>query len=165
MSKKTWEQGNGAEVGFVESCKKNGIFCVPSSRQENMMGHFDFRMLPSEKSPISLGIKVEVKSAKRLRRHDTDINYDVIYVEFLNVNGDKGWLYGQADYFAFQRPVGFCLVKKQKLIGVAEALITKEWANKPTLYKSYKRYDRPAERVGLILFSDVSNFSDNVLLT
>lgn len=44
----------------------------------------------------------DVKAAKKTNRSDLLPNYDIHWIELRNVHGDKGWLFGQADYIAFE---------------------------------------------------------------
>lgn len=77
-----------------------------ATKEENIYKHIDI---------IVDGIKVDVKGMKRLNREDANVNPDIHYVEFQNVRGDKGWLYGEADYIAFEQPDYFIMVDRKKL--------------------------------------------------
>jgi hypothetical protein len=54
------------------------------------------------------GYKIDVKAIKK---NDENIHF----VEFKNVQGNKGWLYGDADGFAFETKDYWVEVKKEKL--------------------------------------------------
>lgn len=148
---KCLEMGKNAESMFVELCRQHNIQCFSSSKEEDMYEHIDF-FISYNKSPK---LSVEVKSAKKLSRHDDEVDFNLIYVEFKNVRGNPGWLYGKADYIAFQQKNCFLLVKRKKLIDIAETRVTMNFTSKPTLYKSYRRKDRPNEHVGLIHINDI----------
>ena len=71
--------------------------------------------LPTEKEDYSEhwdvkvnGIKIDVKAIKK-------DNENIHYVEFKNVLGKKGWLYGDADGFAFETKDYWIEVKKEDL--------------------------------------------------
>ena len=65
------------------------------------------------------------------------------YIEIKNVNGDKGWLYGQADYFAFELDDYWVLVKNTVLRDfIADKCKAKEICERPELYKLYTRNGR-----------------------
>lgn len=165
MSDQTKQQGQNAEDRFVKVSKQNGLYTEKSSKSADMFAHYDYFLLPNSSTPLFLGIKVEVKSAKRMKRSDNNVNYDILYVEFRNVNGELGWLYGEADYVAFEQSNGFLMIKRKNLVDIAENRVKMTFTNRPTLYKSYKRFDRPNEHVGLISVSDVFGLECNVFLS
>jgi len=71
---------------------------------------------------------------------------DEIWVEFKNVSGDTGWLYGDAKIIAFEMPEagGFSVVNRDELAFFCEKHVSKEVAkNKDDAYlKLYTRKDR-----------------------
>lgn len=144
--------GTESARNFVNLCRSYGVEPKAAPDAADMHDHWDY---------LVADCKVEVKGRKRLRRGDTSVNDDVIYVEFSNVRGDTGWLYGKADFIAFERPDGFLWVRRSALVTLAETLVSKQWANRPTLYKSYRRNDRPAERVGLIKVTDLQTIENH----
>jgi len=117
-----------------------------SSYEEDLREHWDFKVGSK---------KIDVKARKRLRRHDTGYDDIRLYVEFRGITGHPGWIYGEADYIAFERPKGFVMVERQELAILAEKLIKKEWSPFPTLYKAYRRKSRPKECVGMIKYADL----------
>lgn len=82
-------------------------FTREATKHENIYCHFDIVMDDS--------IKVDVKQLKKRNRTDAAEDPSIHFVEFQNVNGDKGWLYGQADYIAFEQPDCFIMVDRKKL--------------------------------------------------
>lgn len=145
--------GKNAETKFVELCRTYGVEPIKATEDQDKYEHWDYRVS---------GSRVEVKSRKRTNRSDSSVNDDVIFVEFLNIIGKPGWLYGSADFIAFERPEGFLFVKRTDLVALAEMLVGTQWADRPTLYKSYRRRDRPAERVGLIKISDLMSINHDL---
>lgn len=148
--------GSDAEQSFVECLESRGHNCIKSTRCQDMWEHWDF-LIDGEH-------KVEVKARKKARRHDSSPNDEWIYVEFNNVRGDPGWLYGKANYFAFERPDGFLIVPRVALVEAAETLIDAEFTDRPTPYKSYRRHDRPDEHVGVLLISDVLQLPNRLVV-
>lgn len=148
------EMGKAAEVNFVNCCRQNSIEPTKSKPHADMFEHWDFRVN---------GYRVEVKGRKRLKRSDTSVNDDVIYIEFKNVRGNDGWILGRADYIAFERPNGFLIVPRVALLDLARLLIGDKWADRPTLYQNYRRRDRPDEHVGLIKTSDLHNLPHRLM--
>lgn len=141
------KMGTNAEHRFEDIMRQNGLDILHSTQEQDMYEHWDYL--------VSGKFRVEVKARKKLRRHHDSVNDDVIYIEFKNVRGDLGWIYGKADCIAFERPEGFIMVRRDALAVLAETLITYKFANRPTLYKSYRRRDRQWERVGLIQYKDL----------
>ena len=66
---------------------------------------------------------VDVKIMKKTSRSDASAQDKWIWVEFNNVNGNDGWLYGEADYIAFERQNNFTLVNRKELVKIAEELV------------------------------------------
>lgn len=102
--------GNYAEKLFNDLAIKNGFKVIKSSRDEDMFDHIDFH--------VERGIfkaSIEVKSEKKISRKDYDVQSSYLWLELRNVNGDSGWVYGKADYIAFQTGEGFLLVKTELL--------------------------------------------------
>lgn len=89
---------------------------VPSTKFQNRNGGFDF-ILP---------IKIEYKSAKKIRRSDTDYNYELIWIELRNNYGAPGWLYKQADLFSFELEHHYLMVFADELRKYVESLTLKE---------------------------------------
>lgn len=139
--------GNQAELSFYNLMVAKGNSCEKAPAELDMHGHVDFI--------INGQHKVEVKGLKRAKRSDSSTKNDWIYVEFKNVRGDAGWLYGKADYIAFEQPDGFIVVPRIKLLEYAETHCKLEWVNRPAPYKSYRRRDRPDEHVSVIILSDM----------
>jgi hypothetical protein len=124
------------EREFGELMSKFGEV-LKSSPKQDRFDHFDLTcQLFNESGPK----RVDVKSVKRKNRNDVIPNDKIHWVEETNVNGKKGWLFGKADYFAFQTNKQWVIVKKKKL----QDLI-KEKCPDPKIYsykKLYKRYRR-----------------------
>lgn len=101
---------------------------VPSTKMENIKLHVDFW--------LSDGRGVDVKGK----------NYPhEIWVEIKNVNGDLGWLYGKADFFAFElyELGGFACVDANDLRDFVAKNVRKEYTSKSNAYlKLYRRQNR-----------------------
>lgn len=105
----------------------------PTSEDEDIKKHVDLKFT----------VGVDVKGLKKVNRADHEINENIHWVELKNVNGKKGWLYGEAEFFAFEIKDYWIVVEKaelQKL--VAEKCKDKIRVSKPELYKLYQRKDR-----------------------
>jgi len=101
-----------------------------SSEQEDMFEHWD----------IKLQTKFDVKAVKRVRTAEGEPDDNIHYVEFINVNGELGWLYGKADYIAFELNEYWAIVDRRVLRMFVEGkCIAKETCETPELYKIYSR--------------------------
>lgn len=140
--------GDDGENSFIQACIKNGWGKpTPSSEDENKYQHWDFK--------LSNGTKVDVKGCKRLNRYDEKSRSDIVYIEFVGISGYGGWIYGESDIIAFENEKQFILITTKKLREISKKLISREFSRNPKLYKSYRRYSRPLERVGLLHIDDV----------
>lgn len=118
-----WE----GETLFVDACQKRGLAWKQATQQENMYEHIDFHI-----SKDGLSFTVDVKGAK-----------EQVVLEFKNVRGNKGWIYGKAQYIAFLSPSkdSFLLVPRLALLKYAETFKTAPKGYKE-LYKLYTREGR-----------------------
>ena len=148
--------GKQAEKAFVQLFESKGHKVEKSTKEQDMFEHWDFLINDEH--------KMEIKSRKRANRNDSELKDDWIYLEFLNVIGKPGWLYGKADFIAFQRPEGFLVVKRTDLVELAERLVVHDvWSNRPQPYESFRRDSRPKERVSVLLIDDVLTIPHKVI--
>lgn len=103
-----------------------------SSKDQDIREHWD----------ISIKYKVDVKGMKKILRTDTEPNQNWHYLEIKNVKGNKGWVYGDADYFAFELEKYWILVEKKNLQFWISQNIEKEYTDSPEAYKLYTRTQR-----------------------
>ena len=121
-----------------------------SNRDQDVYEHWD----------VKIDIKIDVKAMRRINRDDSEPNENFHYVEIKNVHGDKGWLYGEADYFAFVMKDYYVMVSKIKLQAmIADKCKEKIKCARPTLYQLYSREGRNdmmtlVKTVDLIFISD-----------
>ena len=155
-----FKAGNSAEKNFSRLANEKGYKATEATKKQEIYEHWDFRVEKDGKSH-----KVEVKSEKDffIKDQSGQLTKDFLLVEFSGVTGHAGWLYGQADIVAFEKPDGFYLVPRTTLVRLAEKLcVAKLVSNKrDMLYKSYGREGRQDE-VSAILLKDVietKNFS------
>ena len=94
---------NKTEIEFSRLVK----FTREATKHENTCLHFDLIM--------DGDVKVDVKQIKKRNRTDDVEDPTIHFIEFQNVNGDKGWIYGKADYIAFEQPNYFIMVDRKKL--------------------------------------------------
>lgn len=112
------EMGASAENAFLHICKKNGILTRPATKTENCVHHFDIVLLRD-----GVGYKVDIKSMKSPKR-GMPPDPNLIYLELRNVNGDDGWLYGCANYIAFQQDQHcFWMVPRNELVLMVDKML------------------------------------------
>jgi len=118
--------GKRKEVEFSKFFNK----VKEATREQDIHEHWDFC------------VKYDVKMIKRQRRGG-EFDENIHWVELMNVNGDRGWLYGDADYFSFEVQDYWIIVKQETLASfIKEKCADKVWSDKPSLYKLYRRKDR-----------------------
>lgn len=143
--------GKSAEDLFEHFLKSTNKKYRPANLAEQY-NHIDF--------VVDLGrdITIDVKGPKKLNRSDNSKNDDYIWVEFVNVRGDKGWLYGKNDLTAFYRTIdeSFYIVRTSDLAKLCEELCD----DKRVYYSSealYHRYTRSGRKdvISMIKFEDL----------
>lgn len=103
-----------------------------SSENEDITEHWD----------LSTNLKIDVKGLKKRNRSDDSVDERIHWVEIKNVNGDVGWLYGDADYFAFELHNYWIIVDKIDLQELVKTQVKKEYSKIPMLNKLYSREGR-----------------------
>jgi hypothetical protein len=108
--------GFNAERLFVNLANSKGYTVKNASKEHNMFKHIDLYL---SKLKGGEGIKtaaIDVKARKKSSRNSSCFNDNWIWLEFVNVNGDDGWLKGCADYIAFERKKDFVIVPRPALL-------------------------------------------------
>jgi len=117
-----------------------------ASKEENMYDHIDLTVDE---------MTVDVKGMKKLNRGDADVNPDIHWIEFQNVRGDRGWIYGKAEYIAFETLDGFIMIDRVVLLEWCREMITdRKVKDKKELYKLYNREGRK-DVISLVLTEDL----------
>lgn len=81
----------------------------------------------------NLKMNVDVKSQK---------DPSSVWIEFKNINGYDGWLYGDATHFAFERKQDFIIVSKFDLIRLVNRIVDKNTVVDSPAHCLYKMYGR-----------------------
>jgi len=136
VSKGRWgysrKEGTRSEDKFVAACIQRGYKTKKSSREEDIHLHIDYYVTRGSRSTVS----VDVKGGNHPK---------VIWVEFKNVRGNDGWMYGKADWIAFELPevCGFVMVLREELALLAESIVEPVFVDKKDAdRKYYQRKDR-----------------------
>jgi len=147
------KRGTIAEQKFEQWLINNGRKYRRATKEEQIR-HIDFVIETQDKIAT-----VDVKAAKKPKRNG-EIDEEILWVEFKNVLGNAGWLYGGNEFLAFytQKEDGFCVVKTAELASLCESLCSEDFVKYPeqALYKRYKRikYGRDDES-SMIKLSDL----------
>lgn len=92
---------------------------VVASQEEDVKDHVDFWWT----KPNGERVGVDVKGMRKKSRSDLRPDNDITWLEFRNVLGEVGWLYGKAKYLAFRRIGLTVFVDRLKLVQYAENLV------------------------------------------
>jgi hypothetical protein len=130
--------------------------CRKASEWEDINLHFD---LMTEE-----GETYDVKALKAIKRGGM-YQEGYHYVEIKNVHGDKGWLYGDADFIAFECWDYFIVVDRMKLQIFVESRVEKKFVQNPELavYKLYRR-KRRSDIMTLVKALDIIAFCDGTIV-
>jgi hypothetical protein len=108
-----------------------------ASPDHDINGHWDVEI------DIGRKVKVDVKSIKKENRYDKFYNETFHWIEVKNVMGRKGWLYGDADMFAFELEDYWVMVEKQPLQNfIADKCKGKKIGTVKNIYDLYRRKDK-----------------------
>ena len=132
-------QNKEFSIGKLKEAEFTKLFSssTPSSKEEDMYEHWDIKI------DTKIDTKIDIKSLKKENRSDLTYNENFHYVEIKNVNNDLGWLYGKADYFAFELENYWLIVDKTRLQDfIKEKCKGKKIGNKKDLYALYRRENR-----------------------
>ena len=143
----SWKRGQQVESEFAELLNQKSDNVQPS----NLIGQFKHVDYTSDIGSI------DVKARKRITRKDDEVQDDLVWLEFKNVQGKEGWLYGNADWIAFERLEDFVLVKRIDLVELAEQLCTTEvrvLKSRNALYRGYQRRGRK-DLLSIIKMTDI----------
>lgn len=125
---------------FALSLEKHGIITKATFAQD-VNEHWDLKLTSHEDPEVN--VKFDVKAVKKVNRNDSQTNENIHWIELLNVEGKRGWLYGDADYFAFETDDYWIIVEKMRLQSfIADKCAEKIKTERPELYKLYQRNGR-----------------------
>lgn len=103
------------------------------TQSQDMYEHWD----------LKIEAKIDVKSLKKQSREDIMYNENFHWVELMNVRGDKSWLYGDADFFAFETEEYWIIVAKTHLQDLVEGKTKgQEISESKDPYSLYRRKGR-----------------------
>jgi hypothetical protein len=126
-------EGKVKENEFVELVRKPEHNIVIPTTEQDINEHWD----------VSIdGVKFDIKALKKVSRSDDEVNPEIHWVEIENVHGKPGWLYGMADYIAFETNISWLIVKRQTLSELINNKLELAITTEPKQYKMYRRWGR-----------------------
>ena len=149
------QTGLGAEQLFDQIAVSKNLEIKNAKRRENIQKHID-KYITDDVGTWS----VDIKARKKTRRSDNNAQDDWIWIEFQNVRGNTGWLYGEADCIAFETQDNFVIVKKDSLIEYVEGAVDMGKSVKYSGEAKYKTYRR-AGRNDLLTMVELSEIKKN----
>ena len=126
-----------------------------------MAEHIDFYL----KSMSGLyDFSVDVKSRKKSERSSDWYEDQAVWIEFHNVRGLDGWLYGEADKIAFEREKDFVIVDRVELTKFCEKAVAPIFVKNvnEALYKIYRRKTRK-DVISKVLMTDIVDDIENII--
>jgi hypothetical protein len=126
--------GRMAEVRFVRAARNKGLYVTKATPNQDIHEHIDY-WLALNHDGKKWGVDVKGNNLP-----------DEIWVEFNNVQGKPGWLYGGATIIAFDMPEegGFSVVDRDDLAFFCEKHVKNEKVTdkKNAYLRKYTRKDR-----------------------
>jgi len=104
FQQKTYSKGKKAEERFIVAAEKDGYTCFHPTDYEDRWEHWDVKLIKDGKTEL-----VDVKDDKVIHK------WEHTWVEFQSVNGEKGWILGDAHAIAVEREDRFDLYDMVKL--------------------------------------------------
>lgn len=148
-----FKTNNSEQIGikgiekFTRMCEDRDINYSFASSKQDRIEHWDVIIT----YPNGNSYKIEVKGLKRVNRNDNNQQSEWICIEIKGITGYPGWIYGKADYIAFETENGFMLINRVKLVDYVEntvdilsepLLSPRENKKLYTLYRRFGRKDK-----------------------
>lgn len=160
------EEGAGGERRFKGIIESFGLVLREASFKENVHDHIDFFIKGKTETLVGFKFSVDVKARKRKSRDADEYDEEYTWVEFKNVQGKKGWLYGKADKIAFETEAGFLMVDREELAKWCEEKVDFNKAVRNPYSAIYKVYTRKGREdlITRIKTEDIRNLDSCRLL-
>ena len=149
-------QRNKAELDFALLLDD----VIWSSFRQDVFEHWDIAGVLRDVTAESY--RYDVKGMRRNARAGR-IDPDITWVESKNVRGRPGWVYGKADYIAFEQPEPWVIVDRTRLVGFMRDKIADNGSAlvehaKDALYRLYSRKNR-ADVISKALMADIRDIA------
>ena len=129
-------RGIQVENNFIKTAEAQGYTVAIASDDVNMNKHIDLYLTKNNKT-----VSVDVK-ARRTSNKGKGFDDLWIVVEFLNTMGNKGWLYGESDYFVFEREHDYIWCDTKELVDLVDIVVDKDTRVSSYRDAEYKTWGR-----------------------
>ena len=117
-----------------------------STETEDIFQHIDVRVGE---------MTIDVKGLKKVNMKDSNVNPEIHWIEFQNVIGNKGWIYGAASHIAFELIDTYLLIERDLLYEFCkEKIVDRKIKDTKGLYTLYRRKGRQ-DVISLVLTEDL----------
>ena len=148
----SFQLGRRAEELFVVTAHSRGWSVTPASKEADIHEHWDFEIVKD-----GYKRKVEVKAMKRESRGDESLNQEWVWIEFRNVRGEVGWLFGKANWIVFETADSFLIIDRHDYYQHVRRAVDREAkveSAREAKYKTYTRKGRP-DQIAQIRLEDL----------
>ena len=145
------ERGRSAEKRFAEKYLTDVVW---ATKEQDMFEHWDMRGKLD-----GVEYKFDIKTSKRIDPNFEHHQNDSFWIEGTNVNGNKGWVKGDADYIVFERAYNWCVARRDLLLDWTISKLVKNGLKKGKGH--YEIYQR-AGRKDLMTFARYSDLPKDV---
>lgn len=143
------KEGKEKEVMFADLFSSYSL----SDKNTDIIEHYD----------LTIGnTRIDVKGLKKVNRWDNEVNENIHWIEIKGITGHLGWLYGEADYFAFETFDYWILVSKIKLQKLIKTRTIKKWVKEKELYKLYQRPNKQ-DVITLVKTIDLCSIAESII--
>ena len=159
MNDKSGIEGLSVEQKFERWCVARGNRVYAPPEQVNIEDHIDAIIYNKKDERHTADIKAQKKISR-----GGDKQSSWTWVEFTNVNGKVGWLYGKADYVIFELDQGWLFVKLERLKNLSERLVDMDTVVKKSQDAKYKIYQRAGrkDRISLIEIDEIKKIGNYI---
>lgn len=153
MKFSVWKDGMSVQDKLKNILIEQKLYIRDPSRKEDSGKHID---------GYAVFGSYDCKALKRNKRTNAEFNLENTWIEFRNVYGTKGWIYGEAKYLAFERPDKFDFVDRQGLMVYLHSCGNIDFKNESRKFpeECYKLYNRwnSLDLICKIPYNDVEQF-------
>ena len=130
------KRGIQVENDFIQTAEEHGYTVNIANDNINIYKHIDLYLTKDNKT-----VSVDVK-ARRTGNKNKFFDDTWIVVEFLNTMGNKGWLYGDCDYFVFEREHDYVWCDAKELVELTDKVVDKNTRVESYRDAEYKTWGR-----------------------
>lgn len=152
--------GKRKEYEFADLLlKRFGGRCSEATKQQDIHDHIDLIWTIDDKT-----YTFDIKGLKKNHRHDDQVDGSMHWIEFINVHGEPGWLYGKADWLVFECIDRWLFVMPKVLMQSIHDKLrdSKIYYKDPGYYQLYQRKNR-SDIVVKVPIEDLASIASKTL--